>query len=351
MDWRLLAAFALLALPGVAACTSSAGPHQAVRFVATEDGRTVLDLPTGIRVGPNGLCGYDTTPPLAFDGRFAAWSEPTSLRVVDVATGVTSTHPPGVLTSGRLALLPLDGWRPNVTLVDLANGTSRQVGAPAGSSFVGNFPGAVVAVSGSGGVSVLDPVTGAWRLQEAPAPAAGHLDVYTANRDWVILFQPGTPTGVWSLEVATGRTSAVADAQGHVDGIRGDRLYVSLPSAPSWYPSTTTPPPGDRAWSVRLPAGTDRQAGEMPPLAPPPGNRTVFFRVMGTGTEAPSSGSTFPGTGVTTAGMAGADGITAATGLTTTTSPAETASRAAVAVGGALLVLLGAGAALRRRLP
>lgn len=46
----LLVLTALLA-PGALACATTRGPHSPVRFVATEDGVTVLDLATSISVG------------------------------------------------------------------------------------------------------------------------------------------------------------------------------------------------------------------------------------------------------------------------------------------------------------
>ncbi|MHB1261638.1 MAG: hypothetical protein ACYC2H_07960 [Thermoplasmatota archaeon] len=339
-------------VPGVAACTSSPGPFHAVRFVVTEGEATILDLPTDIRVGPNDLCGYDNAPRLSFDGRFAAWMERSgALHVVDVTDGQETDYPRGVFTDGHLALLGIDGLRPNVTLVDLANGTSRVVDAPIGQSFVKNFEGAVLAKDLDGDsedhVSVLDPVSGAWLLHQSPLPS-GNPDAYAGSRDWIVF---GYGQGMRSLSVATGEVAPVPQPAGPDQvayGIAGDRLYLrqSTSSSMSWGSGSTS------YWSVLLPSGTDRQEGTLPDVGPQQGRSASFVVQPGS-----ASTSTNPSTGVDTssqhestiAGDATAD-FTPTTGIDEVGNDAGVDAPASAGLGAAAMALLGLAFVLRRRL-
>ena len=184
----LVLLLAVVAVPQGVACTSTYGPFQGLRFVAKEGEAVLVDLPTSLQVGPNGLCGHQGPPRLSFDGRFAAWLQGDGLHVVDVDTGKEAVHPRGVLTEGHVAFLEDGG--PRATLLDLAAGTSQVVEAPAGQSFVASFEGAVVArgldpLGGPTNVSVLDPVAGTWLLHMAELPQ-GDSDPRAGSKDWIV---------------------------------------------------------------------------------------------------------------------------------------------------------------------
>ncbi|HUR62978.1 MAG TPA: hypothetical protein VM241_00700 [Candidatus Thermoplasmatota archaeon] len=338
---------ARLALPllflasAASACTTTNGPHQPVHLVVTQGGEPFVELPTGISVGPNGYCGQDLAPPLSFDGRFAAWSEPgpQPLHVVDTDAGTVATYPAGKLTRGHLALLELDGYRPSVTLVDLRNGTSRAVAAPANASFVGNFEGAVVARSQGARVSVLDPVRAAWLLLDAPLPA-GHVDVRHASPEWLVL--AGGDRFV-SYRVATGEATAVRNATWAILGLRGDRLYVGGYGGGSG--DTTAAPLPWSEWSVRLPDGGDRQPGGLPPVTA--GGRTASFRVVDGTTSTGTSGTPAQDPAAERTGQAFVPATPALTPISE-----DAAAHTAAAGGTAGIALLAVAAlAMRRRLP
>lgn len=342
----VLALLGLALAPGVQACTSTRGPYQSVRFTATEQGVTVLDIPTSIQVGPNGLCGYDGTPPLSFDGRFAAWPTAQGLHVVDVTNGTQQDLGRGVLTRGHAALLEADGLRPTVTILDLANKTSHPVDAPTGQSFVHNAEGAVVALGAgpSGGevrVSVLDPASGLWLIADAQV-FTDDGDVQAASRDWVVL---GDDQEATLLRLANGEVLHFAP-QGQVTGIDGDRLYLRAPSGTNTW--TSMGAQTWRTWSIHLPDASDVVEGDVPPQHTTVGGRSVAFVVQSTNTNGPSTTSSPTGT----ESRQPDDGEQSAS---TTTASARTTDRAGDGVidvplpGWAALAALALGAAWVRR--
>lgn len=308
-----------------------------MRFVATENGTTILDVPTNIRVGPNGLCGYDGPPPLSFDGHYAAWPTVHGLHVVDVTTGQESDYATGVFFAGSVALLPDDGLRTNVTLLDLSTGVTRVVEAPAGQSFIANFPGAVVArelptatgqQQAEPRISVLDPVSGTWLIDGQVVPGGG-ATAHAGSHDWIVF---GDETQAAVLEVRTGAVTVLA-THGRPYGIDGDRLYLTGPasqtSTGAWASMVT--------WSVALPGGGDRMEGGLPQHHVV-GNRTVAFVAQGTGTQ--SSTTTNPGSSSdpgftpnrTTASTTAPDGDGDGDGVIALTPPLAWAALVALAV-------------------